>query len=462
MNTAVILAAGQGSRLWPYATIRPKAMVPVGARPLITRTVESLFAAGIERVLVAAGRSGAGGAWAGQLRGPFAGDERVTVIDVGDTGGSAGTLLALRDALGDEPFLALYGDVLIAPETLAAFAERARSEAPLVLAVADPAGDPRERIVLRVGADGCVDAVLGHPRDTPVHWFGGYAFTPAIFASLEANPGYFRDVQVGMMSPLESFLEMTMADLTRRQRVPVMICDPDEAIDIDRPWDILAANGAFAARACAALRETTPAEGASIHPTASITGFVSLGRNSRIGRHVIIEGNCIIGDDTVIDNGALLMGGNIIGDRCTLTNYCFVEEGAVVGNDCVLNHCAELSGVLFDGVYLYHFMEMSGIIGEHTDIGAGTCCGALRFDDGETIAVVKGRRERPRYHANAVYIGDFCRTGVNATIAPGRRIGCYSIIGAGTIVEKDVPDRALLYVKQETEQRPWGPEKYGW
>lgn len=456
MQTAVILAAGQGSKLWPFATIRPKAMTPVCARPLIAHTVEALYAAGIQRVLIAAHR------WAPQLRGPFLGDARVTVVDVGETRGSAETLLRLRDHVADARFLVLYGDVYLAPELVAALVQRARAEAPLVLAVPLPDERHGERLCLRVDGQGQVAQVLGHPRDPLGHWFGGFAFTQEIWAYLQANPGYMPHVEVGMMSPLEPFLEASFAALAAQQRVPALVCAEEQALDLDRPWDILALNRAVAAHQCAALTDDRLAPGASIAATAQVRGHVQLGENSRIGHNVIVEGNCIVGRDTVIENGAILQGDNVIGDRCRLRNYCYLEEGTVVGHDCVLDHCAEFGGVLFDGVYLYHYMELYGVIGAHTDIGAGTACGTLRFDDGESLISVKGRRERPPYYANAAYLGDFCRTGVNVAIAPGKRIGCYSVIGANTLVDRDVPDHTLLYARQELVEKRWGPEKYGW
>jgi bifunctional UDP-N-acetylglucosamine pyrophosphorylase/glucosamine-1-phosphate N-acetyltransferase len=115
-----------------------------------------------------------------------------------------------------------------------------------------------------------------------------------------------------------------------------------------------------------------------------------------------------------------------------------------------------------DNVYLYHYMEIYGLIGESTDIGAATVCGSLRFDDGETIHRVKGRREFPRKFSDATYIGDFCRTGVNVIIMPGCKVGPYSILGAGVILEEDVPSRTSIRVKQTLEKHSWGPEKYGW
>jgi hypothetical protein len=47
-------------------------------------------------------------------------------------------------------------------------------------------------------------------------------------------------------------------------------------------------------------------------------------------------------------------------------------------------------------------------------------------------------------------------------LMPGCKIGAYSAIGPGVLVEGDVPERSLLLLKQEVERKEWGPEKYGW
>ena len=121
-----------------------------------------------------------------------------------------------------------------------------------------------------------------------------------------------------------------------------------------------------------------------------------------------------------------------------------------------------MAGVLFDKVYLYHYCEMSGVFGSATDIGAATVCGTLRFDDADTAIQVEGRYEVPPNGANATYMGDYCRTGVNAIIMPGRRIGSYSVVGPGVILYDDVPSKTMIMAKQELITKPWGPERYGW
>jgi acetyltransferase-like isoleucine patch superfamily enzyme len=96
------------------------------------------------------------------------------------------------------------------------------------------------------------------------------------------------------------------------------------------------------------------------------------------------------------------------------------------------------------------------------DVGAATVCGTLRFDDGDTAHRVAGRWEVPDIGANAAYLGDHVRTGVNVTILPGRHVGPYSALGPGLVVAEDVPERTQVTVRQQTEMRPCGPERYGW
>ncbi|MCV4566627.1 hypothetical protein OFB72_29170, partial [Escherichia coli] len=72
------------------------------------------------------------------------------------------------------------------------------------------------------------------------------------------------------------------------------------------------------------------------------------------------------------------------------------------------------------------------------------------------------RRELPEHGGNATFFGDFSRTGVNVVTQPGVRIGAYACVGAGVVLYQDVPSRTLRLLKQETVDRPWGPECYGW
>ncbi len=54
LATAIILAAGKGSKIWPYATIRPKPLIPVSNKPIISFLVDQLRSVGVDLNSIAA------------------------------------------------------------------------------------------------------------------------------------------------------------------------------------------------------------------------------------------------------------------------------------------------------------------------------------------------------------------------------------------------------------------------
>jgi NDP-sugar pyrophosphorylase family protein len=489
MKAAIILAAGEGTRIWPYAVMRPKAMIPIANRPLISHSVEALERLSFEKIIVAAGRG------AERIRNHFAHDQRVTVVDTAPAAGTApgvdtaeraeapgaavppaasgdmqflpGTAFTLSKAaagLSELEFLVLYADTIVDEQDLArliSVSKREGAGAPCALVY--PLGEESSRDWVCCSIENnSVKEIAGHPRGGFDYRFAAFTVNRAFLPYLQANSGLFTEVQVGIMPPREAYLEMSLADFLRDGKTVGAVVGEGFFIDVDKPWHVLMANRSMNKKIAGALKRNSIAEGASIDPTASISGVVSLGKGSRIGRNVVIEGNVVVGEETIIENGAMLQGNNIIGNGCYIGNSCLVGEDTTIGNGCNVNHCAEVQGVVMDRVYLYHYMELSGVVGENTDLGAGTVCGTLRFDDGITTHRVKGRAETPPEFGNAAYLGDYCRTGVNAVIMPGRKVGVYSVVGAGVVLNEDIPDRTMVYTQQKLMRKKWGPERYGW
>jgi len=52
---AVILAAGEGSRLKPFTVTRPKVMIPVGDKPILEYVIDALQASGIIDIVMVVG-----------------------------------------------------------------------------------------------------------------------------------------------------------------------------------------------------------------------------------------------------------------------------------------------------------------------------------------------------------------------------------------------------------------------
>jgi len=459
MKTAVILCAGEGKRFWPYNEVRNKAAIPVMNRPNVRRLAESLLQNGIERLIVVVG------AFENAVRAALHGIEcPVAFIRQNAPTGTANAVLSALPLIGEEPFLVAYGDIATPPDTLRRLIETFQRTGAIAAVIAQPylpEHDPRDWIGAYV-RDGQLKQIEGHSADT-THRLGGlYAFSPHIAPTLNAHPGLMTSVPVGGMPPVEAELAQTLQMLLD-QGHDIPCVEPDGfLVDIDKPWHIWEANARWLDWEAQRLESDRIGKEVQIDDSAEIHGRIVAEDGAVIGKRVVIGGNAFIGRETRILNGAILKGNLAIGARTRISDYCLVSGTTVIGNGCIVGHDAEMDGVMLDGSFLFHYCEIMGVVGQRVDIGAATVCGTLRFDDGDTVHTVRGRRERPEFGANGTYFGDFSRTGVNVITMPGVKIGAYSCVGAGIVVYEDIPSRKLVLLKQELVFRDWGPERYGW
>ena len=456
MKNAIVLAAGLGRKVWPYGEFRQKCTIPVGNKPIVRRIVEDLVEVGITRIIVVVGH------YAQQVRGVVADIPNVEFVTQNTPEGTADAVLTALKNLHDEDFLVIYGDTVTTANNYRNIIDesiRQNSEAAALIYLLNDE-DPSNWFCTKQ-SNGVLISVEGHPRGGMHRLCGIYAFKPCAIPYLLRNPGIVTQVPVGGMPPPDSEIAQSIQLMIDDGLEVLAVEAKDFFVDVDKPWHVLEANDRFVNHLANHIDQNHLADGAKISDAAEINGNVVLGKNTIIGPRVVVNGTLIAGANNNITNGAILHGKIKIGDHCRISDYCDIS-GSSIGNRCIVGHGAEMSGVMFDKVYLYHYCEMSGVFGNATDIGAATVCGTLRFDDRDTPIQVEGRYEVPSYGANATYMGDYCRTGVNAIIMPGRRIGSYSVVGPGVILYDDVPSKTMVLAKQELITKPWGPDRYGW
>jgi UDP-N-acetylglucosamine diphosphorylase / glucose-1-phosphate thymidylyltransferase / UDP-N-acetylgalactosamine diphosphorylase / glucosamine-1-phosphate N-acetyltransferase / galactosamine-1-phosphate N-acetyltransferase len=233
-------------------------------------------------------------------------------------------------------------------------------------------------------------------------------------------------------------------------------------IDLDRPWNILDANDEIIIETFKEMSFNNIDRESYIDDSADIRGKVSLGKGSRIGKNVIIKGDVWIGDNTLIDCGAILEGNNIIGDGCSISDYCKISANTTIGDKNRIGFGAEVQGVTFDGVSIVHNAEVYGVVGSHTDIAAGCMMGVLRFDDEICRQKLGKRLEVAGRYGNAIFLGDYTRTGISNIFYPGVKVGSNCAIGPGAIVDKDINSNTLVLVEQNKIYHDWGTERYNW
>ena len=108
MKTAVIMAAGLGSRFGEQTELMPKGFVPVGGVSMIERSIRILKACGIERIIIGTGYHKE---WYEQLAARETCIECVFSPRFAETN-SMYTLWNCREAVGDDDFLLLESDLV--------------------------------------------------------------------------------------------------------------------------------------------------------------------------------------------------------------------------------------------------------------------------------------------------------------------------------------------------------------
>jgi len=129
-----------------------------------------------------------------------------------------------------------------------------------------------------------------------------------------------------------------------------------------------------------------------------------------------------IGGGTKIWHFTHIMSGARIGERCIIGQNVFIGSGTVLGNDIkVQNNVSIYDGVVLeDHVFCGPSMVFTNVFNPRSFIS--------RKKEFRTTLVRRG-----------------ATIGANVTIVCGNTIGQYALIGAGSVVTKNVPDYALVY-----------------
>jgi mannose-1-phosphate guanylyltransferase len=136
MPSAMILAAGLGTRLRPLTDILPKPLVPVGDRPMLSHVIDRARAAGCAPIVVNAHHHAEAVARACAELGALVSREDEHLL------GTAGGLALARPLLGEGDVLVHNGDVLASASLDDLLdAHRDRASAATLLVVPRPAGE---------------------------------------------------------------------------------------------------------------------------------------------------------------------------------------------------------------------------------------------------------------------------------------------------------------------------------
>lgn len=151
-------------------------------------------------------------------------------------------------------------------------------------------------------------------------------------------------------------------------------------------------------------------ESAYIHPQSLVEEGASIGAGTRVWAFAHILPEAIVGVD------------------CNLCDHTFIENAVRIGDRVTIK----------SGVYLWDGIEVE----DEVFIGPAAVFSNDRFP--------RSKRYPAQFAKTTLCRG--CSIGANATVLPGVRVGRWAMVGAGSVVTRDVADHALVYGNPTTLQ----------
>ena len=310
---AVVLCAGEGTRLRPLTFSRPKHILPVAGKPLLGRALDTIREAAIREVALIVGHQaeavqryvGDGAAW----------DMEVTYIVQGQPLGLAHAVNCARDFVGDSTFIVFLADNLLEigiQGFVNDFAEK-RPDAALML---QDVPNPQDYGVAELAEDGSVQRLVEKPPEprSNLAIVGVYAFTTPIFEAID-------NIQPSARGEYE-ITDAIQWLIEHGQRVDATVIEGFWE-DAGMPETLLRTNRLYLDRIEARI-DGDVGEACQLH------GTFQLGAGSRI-RNTVITGPCFIGENCVLQDA--LIGPHVsLGDGCQVRNSRI--EDAVIQAGC--------------------------------------------------------------------------------------------------------------------------------
>jgi len=149
---------------------------------------------------------------------------------------------------------------------------------------------------------------------------------------------------------------------------------------------------------------------ATINDTADVASSANIGAGSKIWHYAQVRENAQLGENCIVGRGAYIGTGVEMGDNCKVQNYALVYEPAKLGNGVFIGPAVVLTND--------HFPR------------------AINADGSPKSA--------DDWHPVGVDIREGASIGANSTCIAPITIGRWALVGAGSVVVKDVPDFALV------------------
>lgn len=413
---AIILSAGEGSRMRPLTLTKPKTMLPVAGKPIIQYNIESLRDNGITDILLIV-------RYKEEIVRNYFGDGSDFGVNISyktqkDFLGTANAISYGEDFI-DDSIIVLNGDIILDDEIIHEIIKKYNYLSPDTLMLLTEVEDPSAFGVVEI-ENGNIKNIVEKPKreEAPSNLVnaGIYIFNKDIFDKI-------RETEISERGEYE-ITDSVSLQIENNKKVIGHKTSKDW-IDVGRPWELIEVNEELIGKLKTEIKGTVEA-GAVIH------GEVFLDEGSVIKAGVYIEGNVYIGKNCDIGPNSYIRGNTYFGDNVHVGNAVEIKNSIIMEN-------TNVSHLSYVG---------DSIIGSNCNIAAGTNIANLRFDNATIKTKIKNQKIDSGRRKLGAIIGDSVKTGINSSFSPGVKVGHNSTIGSGVLLYEDLPSDTRVLEKQ--------------
>ncbi|MGK2285171.1 bifunctional UDP-N-acetylglucosamine diphosphorylase/glucosamine-1-phosphate N-acetyltransferase GlmU [Pedomonas sp. V897] len=430
----IILAAGKGTRM---KSDKHKVLHPIGGLPMVGHVLKTAKALEARRSVLVVG------SLKEQVEAAFGHEAAIAVQE--PQLGTAHAVQAAQGQLADfeGDILILYGDVpLIRPETLRTMLERLNTPVggthPACVVLAFRPADPAAYGRIVTGDGGVIETMVEYKDATPEQRAINLCNSGVMAVRSERLWELLSRVDNNNAAGEYYLPDIVM--LARKDGQPSVVVETgeDEVAGVNSRVELAAVEQVFQTR----RRREMMLEGVTL--IAPETVYFS--HDTVIGRDVVIEPHVVFGPGVTVESGAVIrafshLEGASVARGCEVGPYARLRPGAVLKEKAKVGNFVEIKkSVLEAGAKANHLTYIGDAhVGAKANIGAGTI--TCNYDG---------------YFKYQTQIGAGAFIGSNSSLVAPVTIGDGAIVGAGSVVTKDVSADALAVARgQQAEKQGW-------
>lgn len=394
-HSAIILAAGKGTRLDPLTRSQPKALIPIVDKTIIEHTLIGLKPYIDEAIIIVHTFHEQIESYLGNN---FQGVRLVYVYQE-EPLGTGHAVQAAAQYVNHEKTFIVYGDDLYDTH----FYEQLSSRQNAAIAVDVPNWQNYGIFQLKNGI--YLDSLIEKPKEH----IGNLA-NPGVYFLSRKIFDYFEQISQTERGELE-FTDMVT--LMAKDEDIEVVTGEGYWIPIGYPWDILRATQFL-------LKKQTANIVGKVDPEARIGGNISIGTNSFVKSGAVIDGDFWIGKNVVIESEARLLGYGVIDNDSIVSQGALVSE-SIVGRSCQIGSHATIA---------------NSILGKQIEIGSEVAFDNSVTENQEVFVLINGKAT-PTGGKFGSLIGDLSHIATGAHLTAGRKIPPHTHIAPGITVSVD-------------------------